>query len=562
MLPTIGFFAHSGANQHNTSSTNNMTDVIDISDLNITVGHPNGIAAKIRKVENLKLTSNIDLKKENVPGTGSKAGGLYVFNTKSSSPNDDGGEPSRSNIGSESQANDTAKEVSFDDDQESVEIGEEDFYKGYIFENNEVPTHLFNTKESSTLRRSSRKSKLPPKLNDYVLNSKARYGLDKFFNHTWLSAKNYCFIANINKIFEPKSYEEAALDKNWVQAMYEEMYALCKNNTWVLVELPRNRKAIGSKCLISLAVHNGWCLFQLDVNNAFLYGNLDEDAPRQWNNRLSEGLIETGFKQSGNDHSLYTKESGGNFVALLVYDDDIVLTGNNIDEINYVKIFLSSKFNIKDLSELKYFLGIEVLKSDKGGLCLSQRKYCLELLYDYGLLTCKHVSTPLPENIVLAHKEIKGDKFLKNVTSYQRLVGKLIYLTHTRANISYFVHCLSQYMHAPLQSHMDFGLRILRYLKGAPESGVDFEKSKHMSLKVYADSDWAKCPVIRRPVSGYCVFYYGCLVTWISKKQATLSKSSAEAEYRSIATTTCESMWIVNILKDLKVTNLLPAVVL
>ncbi|GKE51949.1 ribonuclease H-like domain-containing protein [Tanacetum coccineum] len=90
-------------------------------------------------------------------------------------------------------------------------------------------------------------------------------------------------------------------------------------------------------------------------------------------------------------------------------------------------------------------------------------------------------------------------------------------------------------MQAPLQSHMDLGLRVLKYLKGAPGSGVNYEKSEHMSLKVYADSDWA------------------------NKKQSTLSKSSAEAEYRSMTAATCEVMWVVNILKDLKITNLLPA---
>ncbi|GKD44289.1 ribonuclease H-like domain-containing protein [Tanacetum coccineum] len=282
-------------------------------------------------------------------------------------------------------------------------------------------------------------------------------------------------------------------------------------------------------------------------------------APRQWNNRLSEALIENDFKQSGHDHSLYTKESDDNFVALLVYVDDIVLTGNNINEIDKVKIFLKSKFKIKDRGELKYFLGIEVLKTEKGVLYLSKRKYCLELLHNYGLLACKPVSTSLPENIILAHKESEDDKYLKNIKSYQRLVGQLVYLTLTRPYISYSVHCLSQHMQAPLQSHMDHGLRVLRYLKGASGSGVNYEKSKHMFLKVYADSDWAKCPVTRRSVSGYCVFFNGCMVSWKSKKQATLSKSSAEAEYRSMAAATCELMWVVNILKDLKVTNLLSA---
>ncbi|GKC06074.1 ribonuclease H-like domain-containing protein [Tanacetum coccineum] len=134
-------------------------------------------------------------------------------------------------------------------------------------------------------------------------------------------------------------------------------------------------------------------------------------------NRWYEALIETGFQQSGHDHSLYTKESGGSFIALLVYVDDIVLTGNNINEINNVKKFLSSKFKIKDLGELKYFLSIEVLKTDKGGLCLSQRKYCLELLHDYGLLACKLVSTPLTENIILAHEEKEGDNRIRSMAA-------------------------------------------------------------------------------------------------------------------------------------------------
>nr|GFC94076.1 putative reverse transcriptase, RNA-dependent DNA polymerase, Gag-polypeptide of LTR copia-type [Tanacetum cinerariifolium] len=133
-----------------------------------------------------------------------------------------------------------------------MQIGKEDFSEGNVFETYDVPTNLFNTEESNTgqsntLRRSSRQSKLPPKLNDYVLNNKVRYGLDKFANHTWLSFENYGFISNINISFEPKSYEEAALDKNWVQAMNEEMEALHENNSWDLIELPKNRKDIGSK---------------------------------------------------------------------------------------------------------------------------------------------------------------------------------------------------------------------------------------------------------------------------------------------------------------------------
>ncbi|GJX42513.1 ribonuclease H-like domain-containing protein [Tanacetum coccineum] len=218
----------------------------------------------------------------------------------------------------------------------------------------------------SGLRRSSRKSKLPAKLNDYVLSRKARYGLAKFANHTWLSIENYRFTANINKSFEPKSYEEAALDKNWVQAMNDEMQALYENNTWILTDLPKHRKAIGSK----------W-VFRIKYKST---REID---------RYKARLVVKGFKQSGHDHSLYTKESGGSFVALLVYVDDIGLTGNDVNEIEKVKGFLSSKFKIKDLGEPKYFLRIEVLKTEKGGqilpiMCTAFVNVCMPPTVTYG----------------------------------------------------------------------------------------------------------------------------------------------------------------------------------
>ena len=160
---------------------------------------------------------------------------------------------------------------------------------------------------------------------------------------------------------------------------------------------------------------------------------------------------------------------------------------------------------------------------------------------------------------MLAYKESENDKLLKNFTSYQKLVGKLIYLTMTRPDISYVVQCLSQFMHAPLQSHMNLGLRVLKYLKLAPGSGIGFNKTQNgFGVVAYSDSDWAKCPLTRKSVSGYCVFVDGNLVSWKSKKQATLSKSSAEAEYRSMASATCEVMWILKVLEDLGESGLIP----
>ncbi|GKD53707.1 ribonuclease H-like domain-containing protein, partial [Tanacetum coccineum] len=194
-----------------------------------------------------------------------------------------------------------------------------------------------------------------------------------------------------------------------------------------------------------------------------------------WNAKLTTALVEHGFEQSKFDYSLYVKKKGSMFVALLVYVDDIVITGNNEVEIKSFKNFLSSKFLIKDLGELKYFLGIEVLKSDNG-LCMTQRKYCLELLHEYGLLAAKPVDIPFLENTILCHVETDKDKFLNNFTSYQKLVWKFIYLTHTRPDINYLVYCFSQHMYSPLQSHFKAALRVLRYFKADFQTADVFTK--------------------------------------------------------------------------------------
>nr|GEV99290.1 ribonuclease H-like domain-containing protein [Tanacetum cinerariifolium] len=236
---------------------------------------------------------------------------------------------------------------------------------------------------------------------------------------------------------------------------------------------------------------------------------------------------------------------------------NIVITGNNEYEINKFKKFLSSKFMIKDLGLLKYFLGIEVLENDNG-LCLSQRKYCLELLSEYGLLACKSAATPLQQNVVLNHEEPEHEKFLPNMIKYQKIIGKLIYLSITRSDISYDVNCLSQHMHAPLQSHFTGALRVLRYLKNAPGTGVQFLNGKSFGLHAYSDADWAKCLKTRKSISGFCLYLCNNLVSWKSKKQVTISRSSTESEYRCLTSTSCELIWVVKILKDMEIDGLLP----
>ena len=226
------------------------------------------------------------------------------------------------------------------------------------------------------------------------------------------------------------------------------------------------------RILLSLAAHSGWELNQFDVKNAFLHGDLEEEvymeipprfspkegtskvcrlkkalyglkqSPRAWFGRFTKAMVHLGYKQSQGDHTLFFKHSkDGKLTILLVYVDDIIITGDDLAERQLLKEQLSTVFEMKDLGKLKYFLGIEVAYSNEG-IFISQRKYILDLLKETGKLGCKPASVPIEQNHKLSIEEesAKVDKM-----QYQRLVGKLIYLAHTRPNLAYAVSVVSQF---------------------------------------------------------------------------------------------------------------------
>ena len=166
---------------------------------------------------------------------------------------------------------------------------------------------------------------------------------------------------------------------------------------------------------------------------------------------------------------MFTCRNGKSFTALLIYVDDILIMGNDLTIISALKLFLHSHFRIKDLGHLKYFLGFEICRSKKG-ISISQRKYTLDILKDGGLLGAKPVNFPMEQNIKLPDK----GALLRDLSPYRRLVGRLIYLTITQPDITYSMHVLSRFMHAPRKPQMDAALRVLRYLKSSPGQGLFF----------------------------------------------------------------------------------------
>jgi Reverse transcriptase (RNA-dependent DNA polymerase) len=272
-----------------------------------------------------------------------------------------------------------------------------------------------------------------------------------------------------------------------------------------------------------------------------------KQSPRVWFDRFRKAIVSMRYQQINADHIVFYRQHGGRTTMLAVYVDDMIVTSNDEKEIAQLKMRLGKEFEVKDLGQLKYFLGIEVARGAEG-IVLSQRKYVLDLLKETGMLGCKLAVTPIEQKTRLGAEA--GEPVDRE--RYQRLVDRLIYLSHTRPDISFAVSVVSRYIHDPREGHMDVVYQILRYLKSAPGKGLIFQKNDHLNIEGYCDSDWASCADGRRSTSGYCMFVGGNLVSWKSKKQSVVARSTTEAEYRAMALGVADMLWLKGLLTDLK----------
>ena len=284
---------------------------------------------------------------------------------------------------------------------------------------------------------------------------------------------------------------------------YEEIFALVARLSSV-------------RTLITVYAACKWPLFQMDIKNAFLNGELSEEvymklspdyshppgfrhrvfrllralyglkqAPQVWFAKFSYIIFQHGFSGSSFDTTLFLRRFGHGITILLLYVDDMIITCDDMQGIQDLKHFLGRQFEMKDLGPLNYFLGLKV-SSSADGYYLTQSKYTSDLISRANITDSKIVDTPIEYNCRLNSHD---DESLSDTTLYKQLVGSLIYLTVTRSDISYAVHVVSQFMAAPRSPHYAIVLRILRYLKGIIFDGLRFSSHSSLTLQAYSDAD-------------------------------------------------------------------------
>ncbi|XP_019086237.1 PREDICTED: uncharacterized protein LOC109126826 [Camelina sativa] len=285
-----------------------------------------------------------------------------------------------------------------------------------------------------------------------------------------------------------------------------------------------------------------------------LYGV--KQAPRAWYQELRSYLLTLGFVNSVADTSLFTLHRHGT-TYVLVYVDDILITGSHGDQVSQFISHLRARFSLKDLGEMSYFLGLEATRTSKG-LYLMQKKYIVDLLIKTNMLHSRPVMVPMASSPPLT---ITCGTPLANPSEYRTVIGSLEYLSFTRPDIAYPVNRLSQFMHSPTDLHWQAAKRILRYLAGTPSHGIFISSDSPTILHAYFDADWSRNLDNCVSTNAYILYLGGNPISWSSKKQRSVARSSTEAEYRPVANTAAELSWVFTLLSELGITLTSPLVI-
>jgi FtsZ-interacting cell division protein YlmF len=425
---------------------------------------------------------------------------------------------------------------------------------------------------------------------------------------------------------EPKNFNEASKDVNWLKSMNEELDQIEKNDTWELVPRPTNKNVIGSKWVyknkmneqgnivrnkarlvckgyaqiegldfdetfapvarleairmfLAYACHKQFKVYQMDVKSSFLNGDLKEEvymeqpegfqlsdnpdfvcklkkalyglkqAPRAWYYKLDKYLQDKGFKRGTIDNNLYIKTEGDDLLIVLVYVDDIIFGSNNASLVQWFASAMQSEFEMSMIGELSFFLGLQITQRSEG-LFLSQEKYLREMLKRFQMEDSTPMSTPMVTGCKLSKDDDSPDV---DQSSYRSMIGSLLYITTSRPDIMHVVGIVGRYQAAPKQSHLLAVKRIFRYLKGTMDYGLWYPRSQNFQLSVYSDVDWANCVDERKSTSGGAFFLGDSLVSWLRKKQGSISLSTTEVEYIAAATCCTQVLWMIQTLADLEV---------
>jgi hypothetical protein len=321
------------------------------------------------------------------------------------------------------------------------------------------------------------------------------------------------------------------------------------------------------RTIIDLAAKMKWKLHQMDVKTSFLNGVIEEEvyieqpqgfevevrkshvcrlkkalyglkqAPRTWYGRIDSFLTSLGFTKSKADSNLYFKIMDNEPVILLLYVDDLFLTGEE-NVISECKRRLASEFEMKDLGLMHYFLGLEVWRIPER-IFLNQGKYTVEILKIFDMLECKPMNTPMEAKLKLL---VDTSSDLIDATLYRQIIGSLMYLTNTRPKNCFAMNTLSQFLVEPRRVHLVAAKHVMRYLKGTIDYGLSYDGDHNLTLSGYTDSDWAGSVADRKSTSECCFSLGSAMISWQSRKQSSIALSTTKVEYIAACSARCEAI--------------------